>query len=128
MFCELETDEKTFEYIKHYIHQWQQHRSFDDMDRTITVQEIEYHIANHPSHLENGHRQAEVLNWIQTNGQTFRAYLNTIKLAFVVYHCSGNDWRDITWEEFCAIRHRLNEVKLTVLDTIMIEKATQTTV
>ena len=121
MFCQLEDDQKTFEYIRHYIQQWREHRSLGNTDNRLTAQEIEWHITHLPSHPENGERREEMLRWIHQNGKAFRAYLNTIKLVFVVYYCSGNDWKDITWDQFRDIRNKLNHIKDPVLDTIFIE-------
>lgn len=118
MFCQLETDQKTFEYVKDYLHAWQDDHNIDFAitDMSLQANEIKDHLAH--SSIKG---QAEVFDWIKKNSAGFRAYLNSVKLAFVAYHCTGNDWRDITWDEFCVIRDRLNEIKNGCLDTLLLE-------
>jgi hypothetical protein len=124
MFCELETDRKTFDYLRRYLHEWREHHDLTRVDNEITAQEIEQHILLHNYYDK---KSQEVMQWIKLNGQPFRAYLNTIKIALIAYHIAGLDTNDITWEEFCKIRERLNEVKGDLLDTVMVEKVSQST-
>jgi hypothetical protein len=65
--------------------------------------------------------QLEMLRWISSYGPTFRAYLNSIKLVFLTWHCMGKDFGDITWDDYCSILARLNEVKDVCIDTIVVE-------
>lgn len=125
MFCKLEVDKKTFEYLKRYLHEWRDHHDLTQIDREITAQEIEQHIVAHNC---QDCKTEEALQWIRENGQSFRAYLNTIKIALITYHIAGLDTQELTWDDFCNLRTRLNEVKEDLLDTVMIEKINQTAI
>lgn len=122
MFCKLEVDKKTFEYLRYYLHEWREHHDLAQIDLEITKKEIEDHIASHNYQDQRSH---EVLKWIQENGQAFRSYLNTIKIALLAYHITEHDTTDIAWEDFCKLQGRLNEVKEDLLDTVLVEKVNQ---
>jgi hypothetical protein len=115
-FCELEKDKKTFEYFKKYLEIL--NREDGDcflLDNEIQIKEIYDHLKS------NGYSKddsEEIHKWIQKNGKPFRNYLNTIKIIYVVWHCMGKIWTDITWEEFCSIEDKINEVKQRCLDNI----------
>ncbi len=122
MFCELEPDQKTFEYIQYYLHYYQDNQDCDFLllDKEIQMNELQWHLDSR--HLSNYEAKTkEALDWIRENAKPFRSYLNTIKMVFVVWHCMGNEWKDITWEEFCKIRNRMNDIKNVCLDTIFVE-------
>lgn len=125
MFCKLEVDKKTFNYLQQYFHEWREHHDLTQVDREITAKEIELHIALHNC---QDHRTQEALQWIRENGQPFRSYLNTIKIALIAYHIAGLDSKELTWDDFCAMQKRLNEVKEELLDTVMVEKINQVAV
>lgn len=115
-FCLLESDRKTFEYFKKYVEFLDKHEgSCLDLDNAIQAAEIRRHL------LLNGLSPDDVnekINWIRQNGKPFRDYLNTIKLAYVVWKCSGKEWGDMRWEDFVRITGQINQLKLVCLDTI----------
>jgi hypothetical protein len=120
-FSELEKDEKTFSYVKEYASQWRadHHLSFAKIDMNIQMREIAMHLFLNGKGPKN---DIEVLTWIQNYGPTFRAYLNSIKLIFLTWHCMGHDFEDITWEDFCLLRDRISEVKDVCVDSIVVER------
>jgi hypothetical protein len=115
-FCELEKDQKTFMYFKKYIELVKQ----DDNDPSVL--DNQFQISEIYEHLRlNGYSyndSQEIHNWIKKNGKPFRNYLNTIKIVYLVWHCMEKDWEDITWEEFCKLEDKINEVKKICLDKI----------
>lgn len=121
MFCELEIDQKTFDYVSKYVKLWQQDHEIDFccLDQQIQADEIHLHLEQACD--DSCNQQAEVIDWIVANSKNFRTYLNTIKLVFTIHHCSGGAWLDFTWEEFQNIQQRMNEIKDVCLDTILIE-------
>ena len=125
MFCELEIDQKTFDYVSKYVQMWQQNcdADFCCMDQQIQADEIHWHLDQQKlQECDHTGKNLEVLHWVQENGESFRSYLNTIKLVFTVHHCNGGAWTDFTWEEFQHIQQRLNQIKNVCLDTILIEQ------
>lgn len=113
-FCKLEHDQKTFLYFKKYIEELTLKDSVK-IDNEIQAKEIEKHCQNNHIPLDNCE---EITKWIDSNAEGFRNYLNSIKLIYTVWHCMGHDWEVITWEEFCQIEDKINEIKTQVLDKI----------
>ncbi len=115
-FCLLDGDQKTFEYFKKYVEYLERHEgSCFDLDNEIQAGEIRNHL------LRNGFSQDDVdekIRWIRLNAKPFRDYLNTIKLAYVVWKCNGKDWKDIEWKDFQTLSDEINKLKLVCLDTI----------
>ena len=115
-FCLLDSDQKTFEYFKKYVEYLETHEgSCFDLDNEIQAGEIRNHL------LRNGFALTDVnekISWIRQNGKPFRDYLNSIKLAYIVWKCNGKDWKDIDWDAFKDLSERINRLKLVCLDTI----------
>jgi hypothetical protein len=115
-FCLLESDQKTFEYFKNYVEYLEKHSgSCFDLDNQIQAKEIKRHLVINGIASDNAN---EKIDWIRRNGKPFREYLNTIKLAYVVWKCSGKEWETIRWEDFINITKQINELKMVCLDTI----------
>ena len=119
-FCILEKDKKTFEYFKKYVEFLESKgNTCLILDNKIQSEEIREHLRR--TGIENGvdGRKKEVISqWIHENARPFRDYLNSIKLAYVVWKCMGKEWSEITWGEFVKIEERLNALKYSCLDTI----------
>ncbi len=115
-FCILENDYKTFEYFKKYVEFLE--KGDNDclvLDNALQADEIRAHL------MRNGFSDTdfeEKINWVNKNGKPFRDFLNTLKLAYVVWKGMGKKWEDITCEDFAKIEETLNTVKTKCLDTI----------
>jgi len=115
LFCELEKDKKTFEYFKTYIQAFLDQEDSVEIDNEIQIKEIHEHLLRHGLSYNNND---EIKNWIKKNSKPFRNYLNSIKIIYLVYHCQGNNWNNITWDEFCIIEDKINSIKEKLLDKI----------
>lgn len=115
-FCKLSHDEKTFNYFKNYVECLEKKdRSFFNVDQEIQEEEIRNHLI-FKGFLDGN--EEEGIRWIEEYGKSFRNYLNTIKLVYLVWHCMEKPWILITWEEFCHLEDKINEVKDICLDKI----------
>jgi hypothetical protein len=120
-FCILEKDEKTFDYFKKYVGFLEENeRTCLTLDNEIQSEEIQDHLRREGFGNNGGDpgKKDEISRWIKENARPFRDYLNSIKIAYVVWKCMGKDWKDITWEEFVVLEDRLNQLKYKCLDTI----------
>jgi len=117
-FCKLEKDGKTYEYVKKYIIWYMHHqdKDFFELDAQVQAEELKKHLEN--NNFEN--KNQEILEWIKKYSEKFRMYLNTIKIVFAIWHCTG-DTRVPNWEQFCNIVERVDEIKESCLDSIMLE-------
>lgn len=108
MFCVLEKDPKTYEYFRRCA----QHILVNDADNLARL-DAELQSREIMTHLEvNGIPQAntdEKIRWIQDHSKGFRAYLNTIKFAAMVW-CTTNQ-REPIWDEFCAVADQIASKK-----------------
>lgn len=119
-FCILEKDEKTFDYFKKYVSFLEKSDSTClSLDNEIQSEEIQDHLRREGFGGNGDPGKKEVISrWIKENARPFRDYLNSIKLAYVVWKCMGKNWEDITWEEFSRLEDRINQLKYKCLDTI----------
>jgi hypothetical protein len=118
-FCELEKDEKTFNYISKYIIWYNTQlnsKDFLQLDSRIQADEIKHHLENNNYDDKN----YEILQWIKSYSKKFRIYLNTIKIVFTIWYCSGHT-ELMSWDEFCSIVDRIDELKYSCLDEIMVK-------
>ncbi len=118
-FSELEKDEKTFEYIKEYLNHWNSKKDFSKLDMEIQTREIVVHLYLNG---KSGNDNEEIMRWIHLYGAQFRAYLNSLKLVFLVWHCMGRDLEKMHWDDFCLLRDKMNEIKNICTDTIVFNK------
>jgi hypothetical protein len=120
-FSELEKDEKTFNYVREYLNHWNsgQKKDFNKLDMEIQTREIITHLYLNG---KSGNDNDEILRWIKDHGAPFRAYLNSIKLVFLVWHCMGRDLEEISWSDYCQLRDKMNEIKDICTDTIIFNK------
>lgn len=77
------------------------------LDNIIQKNEIENHLKNNGFNDENNN---EKINWIKNNGKLFREYLNTIKVAALIWYVAKPK-EELTWEKFCTLEDRLNNNK-----------------
>jgi hypothetical protein len=111
MFCYLEEDYKTLEYLKLY---FQENTNLLSIDNKIQVKEIQQHLQTHC----NYKKDYEIDNWIKENGKKFRDYLNTIKLIYFSCKILDLKFEDLTWEKFCNLERKVNSCKENILDKI----------
>ena len=109
MFCIMEKDDKTYGYVRLVIDHLRQDKiaGFVQLDNMLQLDEILNHL--HRNRLPESHRD-EVLAWIENYGQGFRDYLNTIKVAALMWTWA-EDSKDPSWEDFCRLAERINTVK-----------------
>lgn len=101
-----------------YIKAWNSSDDITAMDRYITTMEIQAHLQRYQS---DSYDAQEALHWIAENGQAFRSYLNTLKIATVAYYSMCSDQNELTWGQFCYIHAYINKLKEGLLDTILVE-------
>lgn len=116
MFALLEKNKKTFLLVQKYIERLGENScSCITLDNNIQMDEIRSWLES----LASDDRDTEAVNqWIEKNGQSFRNYLNTIKLIYTIWFCTTDHKRKLSWEEFCLIGDNLNILKNTCLDSI----------
>ena len=120
-FSILEKDEKTFSYFKQYVQYLEETgNTCLILDNKIQSAEIQEHLKSIGLNGESpeGEKKREISRWIKDNARPFRDYLNSIKIAYVVWKGLGKEWKDMTWEEFVRIEELLNNLKYCCLDTI----------
>jgi len=68
MFCKLELDEKTFKYVKDYLHLWQtnNHQDFSLLDQQIQTDELRWHLGEKKLN-NHSEEQLESIAWIKTS-------------------------------------------------------------
>lgn len=121
-FCYLEKDEKTFDYVKHYLQVMKNGESTTPLDITIQRLEIEHHLnANGISHTD---RKA-ISEWIENNSANFRIYLNSLKMvALFIYYVKKAEHlaeeNQISFDLFTEAVAYWNERKIEVADSIFI--------
>ena len=109
MFCILEKDDKTFHYLKKIISYIKENKMdcILELDTFIQKGEILDHLRI------NGFQEndrEEMCRWVEKHGRSFREYLNTMKIAAVVWVTLFDD-RELTWEDFCQLEDKLNSKK-----------------
>jgi hypothetical protein len=109
MFCILEKDEKTHDYVQLVIAHLRQGRidGLVELDNTLQNGEILHHL--HLNRLPEDHGD-EMLAWIENHAQGFRDYLNTIKVAALMW-IWAEETKDLAWDDFCRLADRINSLK-----------------
>ncbi len=116
MFSIFVKDRKTFELVQKYIvHLKQNGCNCTNIDNLIEMDEIKNWLKAVSA---DDHDNEAIANWIKDNGKSFRDYLNTVKLIYLVWFCSGGQTETISWEDFCTIGEKLNNMKNSCLDSI----------
>ena len=116
MFSVLEKNKKTFEIVQKYIVYLKQNDcSCTNIDNIIEMDTIKDWLKDISA---DDHDNMAISAWIKQNGKSFRDYLNTIKLIYLIWFCTRGQSETITWEDFCSIGDNLNHKKNTCLDSI----------
>ncbi|MDA3809143.1 MAG: hypothetical protein PF518_02320 [Spirochaetaceae bacterium] len=112
----MEKNKKTFDLVQKYIvHLEKNNHSCIYLDNNIEMDEIKNWLKGISA---DDHDNNAIANWIKQNGKSFRNYLNTIKLVYLIWFCSGHQSCQMSWEDFCTIGDNLNNIKNTCLDSI----------
>lgn len=109
MFCILEKNEKTYKYLQMVVEYLREKKvdGFVQLDNQLQRSEILNHL--HLNRLPADDRE-EMLKWIQDYGKGFRDYLNTIKVAALMWSWA-EERKELSWEDFYGLAERLNSVK-----------------
>ena len=109
MFCLLEKDEKTYAYLRMVIAYIREKKAegLVLLDNILQKREIESHL--YLNRLPENDRD-EMLKWIHKHGKGFRNYLNTIKVAALMW-CWAEEGRDLAWEDFGGLTDHINSTK-----------------
>lgn len=115
MFCVLEKDGKTYNYMQQVLQYIRENRidSLARLDNFIQKGEIKEHLRLNGFHEDD---RLEAVNWVNRYACSFREYLNTIKVAALLWSVSHKH-DELTWDAFCALADELN-AKKTCLDAI----------
>jgi len=115
-FCHLEKDQKTFRLILMYLEHFKYNSgSCLKLDNTIQWEEIKHHLYINGMTEDN---QQEIHKWIAEHSQSFRSYLNTVKIAAMVLLSQGMTKETLSWECYCDMEDQLNLLKENCLDSI----------
>ena len=66
------------------------------IDNEIQYNEIKHHLRTNGFSEDN---EIEMLNWIDRHGDSFRIYLNSLKIIYISWKITGNKTEDLTIEE-----------------------------
>jgi hypothetical protein len=107
MFCFLEKDEKTFDYMQIYLDAIRKEGEPDlvKIDNSIQEKEIVQHMATNG--ISQSDNEQKIL-WIIQYGSSFRTYLNTLKLAAAFWYFY-NETTEFTWDAFCIYIEKINK-------------------
>jgi len=108
VFCILEKDQKTFSYFRRFAQCFETGASCLEVDNTIQAEEMAAHLA--ANNLSPGDTAAK-LDWVARNGHSFRNYLNTIKLVYVLCKATGKDPLLLDEEAFTTLEDRVNGLR-----------------
>ncbi|MBI9100056.1 MAG: hypothetical protein JEY91_16360 [Spirochaetaceae bacterium] len=116
MFSVMEKNRKTYQLVQKYIdHLSENNCSCTNLDNHIEMDEIKKWLKEISA---DDHDNAAIAEWIKNNGKSFRTYLNTVKLIYMIWFCTTDRRETISWEDFCSIGDNLNNIKNTCLDSI----------
>ena len=109
MFCILEKDEKTYRYLQMVIAIIREKKieSLPKLDNILQTHEIKNHL--NLNRLPENDRE-EMMKWILRHGKGFRDYLNTIKVAAMMWSWA-EEKKELSWEAFCRLVDRLDSTK-----------------
>lgn len=114
MFCILEDDEKTFCLLKKFITCFKQQKDILNLEINLQTKEIKEHLYNNGI---NENDTDEKIKWVNKYGKAFRDYLNTIKIASLIW-ITNNYKKEFTKKEFQILLKNINDNKDSCLDTI----------
>jgi hypothetical protein len=109
MFCKLEKDRKTYMLTRSVIDLVRQNAAAQlrEFENKTQLNEIKIHLyLNHCCEDD----QNAIIHWIKNYGAGFRDYLNTIKIAALVW-CYEKNGEDFSEDEFHAVADWVNATK-----------------
>lgn len=106
--CKLEKDGKSFMYVKMYMEMCEEDKIKElfSVENKLQIKEIEDHCKNNG--ISDVNREA--LIWINNWAEGYRIYLSSLKMVVFILKCAGRRAKDITWEEFCEIEDKVNNM------------------
>ncbi|HYW82407.1 MAG TPA: hypothetical protein VFB30_04080 [Spirochaetia bacterium] len=109
MFCFLEKDDKTYRYLLMVIERIRENmaESLVKLDNLLQTKEIRNHLSLNRLPENDGE---ETMNWIRRHGRGFRDYLNTIKVAAMMW-VWAEETNEPSWEDFSRLVDRLDSTK-----------------
>lgn len=111
-----EDEEKSFQYAKMYIdfiNDKTPNKNIIHIDNLVQYKEIELHLKNKGIKKILG--QKESIEWINSNADNFRQYINTLKLLAMILHC---DHQECTYTNYIDKLKTMNDIKLTFIDSL----------
>ena len=130
-FCDLQKDQKTFDYIKKYVNYIDKNEDklLFELENEIQNDEIEKHLANLNISVDDKYkRNIEAIKWIKLNAEGFRLYLDTIKAVAKLYLLLLNSVSLVFYckELDCCLEDKINnfnyELFVKVIDIFYILK------
>jgi hypothetical protein len=109
MFCILEKNDKTFEYTTKFIAYIRQNK----LDKIVVLEndlqkgEIKNHLCTNSFPEDD---RAEMINWIHKYAGGFRYYLNTLKIAAMMW-CYAKAGEELTWADYCGLADWINSTQ-----------------
>lgn len=126
LFCKLETDLKTFRYLKEYLNFIKDNKTLQSktilfLDNKIQHEELQAHLflqSIDPSE-DSNRKHKEIEEWIKNNAKSFRQYLSSIKLLACVSYTKGfKSSEDLSFDDFSKLCKEINELKNVLIDHI----------
>lgn len=112
-FCNIDDEPKAFEIVKlyHYktegIKQEKEKEILNRIDNELQIKEMQAHLIR--NNVVEERQTSEKIDWALQHGHSFRIYLNTLKVLCLVLEAHCVDFDDLTFEEFCEIKNRVNQ-------------------
>jgi len=120
LFCRILKERKDYNYFKFYCNIVEEEKSVSDrcqkLDYEIQGKELLKHLEKNKDLIHD--RAIEEIDWVCKNAKNFRMYLNTLKLVYVILDCENKDMKNVSWEEFCEVCEKINQLKSSYLDNI----------
>ena len=126
LFCKLENDQKTYDYLKQYLDFLYENKSLNTksilfLDNMIQHQELHMHLYTKmiDPNEDSERKHKEVEEWIKTNAKNFRQYLSSIKLFACIANLKGYEkGDDLSIENFNSLCDSINGLKDILIDHI----------
>ncbi|HOV15356.1 MAG TPA: hypothetical protein PK771_13805 [Spirochaetota bacterium] len=126
LFCKLEPDKKTYDYLKEYLDFLSKKEDFHNrsilyIDNKIQHQELHYHLnrININPNDDSSERNNEVEKWIKENAKPFRMYLSSIKILACASYTKGfTNSADLKFDDFEKLCSDINILKDVLIDHI----------
>lgn len=114
--CFVENEQKAYDIVKLYHTQTKDISEEEQIVRALTVLDNEIQKKEIKTHcflndISRDDRQNESLLWIQNYGESFRVYLNTLKIIFLALKANSIDINEISFEYFCHFKDRMNKYR-----------------